>query len=90
MSEGTVIAPSAPGELADNSSASFEPRILVKFKYGNRYALWLYDPKDWDGSNPYYEDHWDIIAWAYTSEERHALNATVEYHTQLMKEIENA
>ena len=85
--EGTVMP------LADNLSASsnqYEPRILVKYKYGNRYALWMYEPKDWDGSNPYYEDHWDIIAWAYTPEERYALAATVDYYTNLMKEIENA
>lgn len=87
VQEGTVMP------LADTLSASsndYEPRIMVKYKYNNRYALWLYEPKDWDGSNPYYNDHWDIIAWAYTREERYALAATVEYHTQLTKEIENA
>ena len=71
-------------------STDYEPRVMVRDKYNKRYALWLYDPKDWDGSHPYYQDHWDIIAWAYTREERHALNATVEYHEQLMEEIANA
>jgi len=86
MSKGTVMP------LADNVSASsnqYEPRIMVRDKYNKRYALWLYDPKDWDGDT-YFTNLWEIIAWAYTSEERQALNATVEYHEQLMKEIANA
>ena len=85
--EGTVMP------LADNVSASsnqFEPRIMVRHKKYERYLLWLYEPKDWNGSNPYYQDHWEIIAWAYTPEEREALNATVEYHTNLMKENQDA
>ena len=83
------MPPSAPGELADNSSASFKPRVMVRDKHNQRYALWLYDPKDW-GSDTLYTSIWDIIAWAYTMEERNALNATVEYYNQLMKENENA
>ena len=89
--EGTVMP------LADNVSASsnhYEPRVLVKFKYAHgrndeRYALWIFEPKDWEPSS-YYQDHWEIIAWAYTPEEREALNATVEYHTNLMKENQDA
>ena len=85
--EGTVMP------LADNVSASsncYEPRILVRYKHQERYLLWIYEAKDWNGSNPYYQDHWEIIAWAYTPEEREALNATVEYHTNLMKENQDA
>ena len=86
MSEGTVMP------LADNVSASsnqYEPRIMVRDKYNKRYALWLYDPKDWEGDT-FCTNSFEIVAWGYTSEERHALNATVQYHDRLMKEIENA
>jgi hypothetical protein len=70
-------------------STNFEPRILVRDKYKKRYVLWIYRPKDWEGDT-IYTNNFEIIAWAYTLEERNALNATVEYHEQLMKEIENA
>jgi hypothetical protein len=61
----------------------------VRDKHNPRYALWIYEAKDWEPAS-YYTDHWEIIAWAYTSEERDALKATVNYHEQLMKEIANA
>ena len=70
-------------------STDYEPRIMVRHKSDNRYALWIYEVKDWQ-DRTYYQDHWDIIAWAYTPEEREALKATVDYHEQLMKEIANA
>lgn len=69
---------------------SFEPRVLVKHKTNGHYLVWLYETKDWDGSTPYYKDHWDIVAFAHTQEERDAIKATADYHAQLMKENQNA
>lgn len=71
-------------------TTDYEPRILVRNKTEEKYSLWIYETQDWDGSKPFYADNFEIIAFAYTMEERNALNATVEYHTRLMKEIQDA
>jgi len=70
-------------------TTDYEPRILVRDKHNERYALWIYETKDWTGDT-YYTAQWKIVAFAYTPEERNALNATVEYHTRLMKEMQDA
>lgn len=70
-------------------NTDFEPRILVRNKTEEKYSLWIYETKDWTGDT-YYTAAWDIIAFAHTPEERDALHATVEYHTNLMKENQDA
>lgn len=70
-------------------TTDYEPRILVRDKHKERYALWIYETDDWTGDT-YYTASWEIVAFAYTPEERNALNATVEYHTRLMKEMQDA
>ena len=70
-------------------TTDFEPRILVRNKDKERYSLWIYETKDWV-DNTFYTSNFEIIAFAYTPEERDALHATVEYHTNLMKENQDA
>lgn len=70
-------------------SSKYEPRILVKHKGMEKYALWLYEKQDWL-PGAYYADNYDIIEWALTPDERKALNEFVDFHNQLVKEKQDA
>lgn len=67
----------------------YDSRVLVKNKAHGTLMVWVYNPEEWEPGT-IYSDHFDILGFAHTMEERDAIKATVEYHTNLMKENQDA
>lgn len=67
----------------------YDSRVLVKNKAHGTLMVWVYDPKEWEPGSLFYE-HFDILEFAHTMEERDTIKATADYHTQLTKENQDA
>ena len=67
----------------------YDSRVLVKYKANGTLMVWVYNPEEWEPGTLWYE-HFDILSFAHTMEERDAIKATADYHAQLTKENQDA